>query len=101
MSFNNTANECSDENQTKQVINNVWTVSGTCTCNTYWVGEGCWTAECLNNCTGHGQCNDTLNVPFCNNCDQGWMGADCSTPCYGVQQPMNSGQYIYSITYIY
>ncbi|WAR26298.1 TENX-like protein [Mya arenaria] len=64
---------------------------GTCTCDTYWVGEGCWTAECLNNCTGQGTCNDTTDVPFCTHCDQGWMGADCSTPCYGIQEPMDSG----------
>lgn len=75
------------------VVITAYIPSGTCTCNTYWVGDGCWTAECLNNCTFHGQCNDTVDVPFCYNCDQGWMGPDCSTPCYGIQQPMDSGQY--------
>ena len=68
-------------------------IVGVCSCNKHWIGDGCWTAECPLNCSGRGICNDSVEVPFCTQCNEGWMGADCNTPCYGKQIPMDSGMF--------
>ena len=75
----------------KELSLSTFFISGTCICDENWVGDGCWTPSCLNNCSDRGYCNATTGTPFCSNCEVGWMGEDCSTVCNGVQEPMDSG----------
>lgn len=53
-----------------------------CDCNRGWTGSGCHIPVCPGQpqCSNHGQCVVTSNVPACT-CDEGWMGEACQTPC--------------------
>ena len=79
-----------------------------CTCDPGWTGvvDGNGYLELLTNacdvpdcpgqpdCAGVGECDATLTVPKCKNCEPGWMGEACEDICdavHGEQVPMNSG----------
>ena len=63
-------------------------VTHKCECNAAWSGVACHIPWCPGNgnCFDRGFCNPDYFEPVCENCQQGWMGPDCNTPCVnGVQ----------------
>ena len=68
-------------------------VNKVCVCSTGWIGDGCEIGKCVDDCNNRGECisEDGSSAPQCKNCQTGWLGESCETPCYGVQEPMNSG----------
>lgn len=56
-----------------------------------WRSTGCEVPDCPSDCNYRGVCNTTGQRPECTNCQEGWMGEDCGTPCNGLQIPMDSG----------
>ena len=59
-----------------------FSVQRVCECNPGWIGSGCHIPRCPGSpqCSGHGKCVVTSDIPTCN-CDDGWMGNSCQTMC--------------------
>ncbi len=53
-----------------------------CVCDDGWIGEGCHIPDCPGepDCTDHGYCNGTNDIPICE-CKSGWIGDACERPC--------------------
>ncbi|XP_072025321.1 uncharacterized protein [Amphiura filiformis] len=53
-----------------------------CLCDDGWIGDGCEIPDCPGepDCTDHGYCNGTGDIPICE-CKAGWIGDACERPC--------------------
>ena len=63
-------------------------LDGSCLCNDGFAGTSCAEPVCLNNCTHNGACLITETWPrttYCQ-CEEFWLGDDCSQPTRGLPE---------------
>ena len=82
--------ECSDHGDCDSVTHE-------CSCDEAWTGVACHLPNCPGNgnCFGRGFCNPDYDTPVCEDCETGWMGPDCNTPCvHGTQVCTNFNPFL-------